>query len=66
VNPRDLPVLSSIIEAGAQDPVFDGLLVVGPLVIAVVAVLGRALLTEGIATVYIVVFVGYVLSRATE
>lgn len=66
MNPRDLPVLSSIIEAGAQDSVFDGLLVVGPLVIAVVAVLGRSLLTEGIAALYVVVFVGYVLSRATE
>ena len=66
MNPRDLPVLSSIIEAGAQDPVFDGLLMLGPILIAVVAVLGRSLLTEAVVAAYIVAFVGYVLYQSVD
>jgi hypothetical protein len=66
MNPRDLPVLSSIIEAGTQDRFFDGLLLLGPLVVTVVAVLGRSRLTESVAAAYLVVFIGYVLYSTVE
>lgn len=49
-------------EVGPDDPVFDALLVLGPLVIAAAAVAGRTLFTLGVAVGYLVslvVYVGY-------
>jgi len=60
---RDLPVLSSVFEAGADDRVFDSLLLVGPLVIGVIILLERSLITETLALAYIAVFVVYTLYR---
>jgi hypothetical protein len=63
VSPSDLPVVSAVFEAGADDRIFDSLLFFGPLVIGLVVVLGRSILTEVIAAAYIAVFVAYVLYR---
>lgn len=65
MNILDLPILSHILESGADDRVFDFLLLVGPLVIALVAALGRTLLTRAIAFAYIGVFVAHILYRST-
>ncbi|PSQ61798.1 MAG: hypothetical protein BRD21_08465 [Halobacteriales archaeon SW_8_66_22] len=62
--PRDLPVVSAVVEAGADDRIFDSLLLIGPLVIGLIVILGRSLVTEAVATVYIATFVGYTLYRA--
>ena len=62
--PRDLPVVSAVIEAGADDRIFDSLLLIGPLVIGLIVILGRSLVTEAVAIVYIATFVGYTLYRA--
>jgi len=50
-------------EAGSSDPVLDGFLLAGPLVVAFVAVLGRAVVTEAVATCYVGGFAGYVVLR---
>ena len=62
--PRDLPVVSAVVEAGADDRIFDSLLLIGPLVIGLIVILGRSLVTEAVAIVYIATFVGYTLYRA--
>ena len=64
--PRDLPVVSAVVEAGADDRIFDSLLLIGPLVIGLIVLLGRSLVTEAVAVVYIAVFVGYTLYRAVR
>ena len=64
--PRDLPVVSAVVEAGADDRIFDSLLLIGPLVIGLIALLGRSFVTEAVAVVYIAVFVGYTLYRAVR
>ena len=61
---RDLPVVSYVFEAGADDRIFDSLLLIGPLVIGLIVLLGRSFVTEAVAVVYIAVFVGYTLYRA--
>lgn len=63
MNIGDLPVVSNVFEAGADDRVFDSLLLIGPLVIGLVIVLGRSLVTEALAVTYIGAFVAYVLYR---
>ena len=63
MKPRDLPVVSHVFESGADDRVFDTLLLVGPLVILMIAGLGRMLLTEALAVAYLTVFVAYVIYR---
>ena len=60
---RNFPVISYVFEAGADDRIFDSLLLVGPLVIGMIVVLDRSLFTEALAVVYIAVFVTYVLYR---
>ena len=62
--PRDLPVVSYVFEAGADDRIFDSLLLIGPLVIGLIVLLGRSFMTGAVAVVYIAVFVGYTLYRA--
>jgi len=59
----DLPIVSTVFEAGADDRVFDLLLLLGPLVIGLVIVLNRSLLTEALGVAYLGVFVTYVLYR---
>jgi len=66
VKPGDLPVVSYVFEAGADNRVFDSLLLLGPLVIGVVVVLDRSLFTEALAAAYIAVFVACVLFRGIE
>jgi len=61
MTPRDLPVVSVVFDAGADDRVFDSLLLVGPLIIALIVALGRSLVTEVVAIAYIAMFVGYTL-----
>ncbi|MFB6075249.1 MAG: hypothetical protein ABEJ89_09570 [Haloarculaceae archaeon] len=54
------PLPPWLAEVGTDDPVFDVLLVAGPLVIALIAVLGRSLPTDALAAAYLLSFVGYV------
>ncbi|QKG94414.1 hypothetical protein EXE43_12730 [Halorubrum sp. SS5] len=63
---RDIPVVSAVLEAGADDRVFDSLLLTGPLVIGLVVVFGRSLVTEAVAIAYIAAFVGYTLYRGVR
>ncbi|GAB7011444.1 hypothetical protein [Halorubrum trueperi] len=63
---RDIPFVSAVLEAGADDRVFDSLLLTGPLVIGLVVVLGRSLVTEAVAIAYIAAFVGYTLYRGVR
>jgi hypothetical protein len=60
---RDLPVVSSVVEAGADDRVFDFLLLAGPLLIGAVVVLDRSLFTGALAVAYLAAFVTYTLYR---
>lgn len=63
---RNVPVVSYVFEAGADDWVFDSLLLVGPLVIGVIIVLERSLFTEALAVAYLAVFVTYVLYQGIQ
>ncbi|QSG11275.1 putative membrane protein [Halapricum desulfuricans] len=60
MNVERIPLIGQVLESGADDRVLDGLLLSGPIVIALIVLLGRNLLTEGIAVTYLLVFVGYV------
>ncbi|WP_323676276.1 hypothetical protein [Halorubellus sp. PRR65] len=66
MRPSKLPVIESVFEAGADDRVFDSLLLLGPLVIVLVVVLGRSVVTEVLALGYIAVFVTYALYRGLQ
>jgi len=58
---RDVPFVGAVIGSGADDRVFDGMLLAGPLVVAIIAVVGRSPLTVALAGIYIAVFLGHVL-----
>lgn len=62
----DVPVISAVFEAGADNRVFDLLLLLGPLVIGLVVVLGRSLVTRVLAVAYISVFVAYALYQGIQ
>ena len=61
---EDVPVVGEIARSGAKDRVFDALLLAGRPLVAIVAALGRSLLTIGLVTAYLVAFVGYTLYKA--
>lgn len=63
---REIPVISYGFDAGADDRVFDSLLLVGPLVIGVVVLLKRSLFTEALAVAYIAVFLTYALYQGVQ
>lgn len=58
---RDLPIFTAVLESGAEDRVFDALLLAGPGIILVIIFGGRSILTTGITIAYLVFFVAYVL-----
>ena len=62
----ELPIVSYVYEAGADNRVFDSLLLLGPLVIGLVVILGRSLVTEILAVVYISVFVIYTMYQGIQ
>lgn len=66
MRPCDLPVVSSVIEAGADDRVLDSLLLGGPLIVGAIVVLERSLLTQALAVAYLVAFVTYTLYQGVR
>ncbi|MFB6121617.1 MAG: hypothetical protein ABEJ68_10925 [Halobacteriaceae archaeon] len=60
MNPEDLPLVAAVVESGADDRLFDALLVGGVLVIAALAVVGRRPVSEAVATLYLVTFLANV------
>lgn len=53
-------------EFGGEDRVFDWLIVAAPLLLFVIAFLGRTLVTKGLAGGYITVFLGYIVYRGVR
>jgi hypothetical protein len=66
MNVRDIPIVGWIRRAGADDPVFDTLLILGPVLVLDIAVTGRSPVTVALATLYLVVFVGTILSKSRD
>lgn len=62
---RDLPILRHLEDVGPSDPVFDILVITGPVVLTTIAVFGRSHGTTALATAYILGFVGYLVWNAT-
>ncbi|SEV84146.1 hypothetical protein [Natrinema salifodinae] len=63
MNVDDVPIVGEILESGAEDRVFDSLLLVGPFLIVLIAIVGRSPITSAIAIAYLLFFVAYVLYR---
>lgn len=60
---QDLPVIGPLFAAGADDPVFDALLLLGPIAILVISFLGRTMVTVAIAVAYTGGFLGYIVYK---
>lgn len=60
----DLPILGPVLDAGADDRIFDGLLLAGPVLVCVLALVGRTTATTAVAAGYLAVFAGYTLYKA--
>ncbi len=62
----EIPFVHQIRDWGPDDRIFDTLLLVGPLVIAVFVLVGRTSVTMGLAATYLVAFVTYVLYKCVH
>lgn len=60
MNPADVPLVGSISRVGTRDRVFDVFLLLGPVIVASIAVVGRNPLTTALAACYVLAFVGHV------
>lgn len=58
-----VPLVGSVVDSGADDRVFDALLLSGPLVLILIAIFGRTLVTTGLAGGYLVLFALYLLYK---
>ncbi|GAA5050079.1 hypothetical protein [Haladaptatus pallidirubidus] len=63
---RDIPLLRHLARFGGQDNVFDLLLLLGPLLIIVIALVGRTVITTGFTVGYILFFFGYLLYKGSR
>jgi hypothetical protein len=63
MNVTDLPIIRQVVESGADDRVYDALVLVGPLVVVGILLLGRNAATVGLAALYVTLFVSYLAYR---
>ncbi|ACV11394.1 conserved hypothetical protein [Halorhabdus utahensis DSM 12940] len=65
-----LPFVSAVLESGADDRIYDGLLLTGPVVILLIPVLETTRFLSGVAKAlaiaYVTAFVAYVLYRGVR
>ncbi|ERH00853.1 MAG: hypothetical protein J07HN6_02482 [Halonotius sp. J07HN6] len=60
------PLLTEVLNAGTDDQVFQALLLVGPVVIALIVLLGRSPITTAIAAGYLGVLVANTLRNGLQ
>lgn len=60
MKPTRIPLVKDVFESGADDRLFDTLLLTGPFLIIFVAVLGRSTVTTALVVAYLLVFVTYI------
>jgi len=58
-----VPIVGDLLDAGADDRVFDALLAAGPVVVAALALLGRGIVTTALAAGYVAVFALYAVAK---
>ena len=56
MNPSDLPLVAWLSRASPGDPVFDALMIIGPVLLVVVAILSRTTVTTTMVGFYIASF----------
>lgn len=66
MKPADLPIIKQVLESGAEDRVYDSLVLTGPVIIAVILLVGRSVVTIGLALLYVTVFVSYLAYRGID
>ena len=59
MTPESLPLIGSVFRTGADDRVFDTLLILGPALLVVIALLGRQSVTIALAAGYVIVFLAH-------
>lgn len=64
--PTEWPLLTAVRDAGTDDSVLQGLLLAGPLVIALIVLLGRSPVTTVLAGGYLVVLLGNTLRNGLQ
>ncbi|ERH05965.1 MAG: hypothetical protein J07HN4v3_01574 [Halonotius sp. J07HN4] len=57
MKPTELPLISTVVNSGTDDPVFQVLLLIGPIVIAVIVLFGRSAVTTVLAGSYLAVLI---------
>lgn len=66
MTPTEWPLLTAVFDAGTDDPVFQGLLLAGPLVIALIVLFGRSPLTTALTGGYLAVLVANTLRNVVQ
>ncbi|MFT4891973.1 MAG: hypothetical protein ACI9YT_002912 [Halobacteriales archaeon] len=59
----ELPIVGEIFAAGSTDPIYDLLMVAGPLLLLVIRVVGREFVTQALVGLYLLSFLAYVVVR---
>jgi hypothetical protein len=66
LKPEDLPLVGALYQFAGRDRGYNALILCGPLLIAVLALLGRSPVTVALAAGYVSAFVLYTLWKSVE
>ncbi|MFC7042260.1 hypothetical protein [Halonotius sp. GCM10025705] len=66
MEPTEWPLLNAVLDAGTDDPVFQGLLIAGPLVIGLIVLLGRSPVMTVLTGGYLAVVVANTLRNVVQ
>lgn len=61
MTPDSLPLIAWLSEASPGDPIFDSLMILGPILLLVVAIVGRTTATNFLVGIYVASFFVYVI-----
>lgn len=60
----EFPVIKHVFESGAEDRIYDSLVIVGPIIVVLIVVTGRSIFTRGLAVSYLLIFCTHLLIKA--
>lgn len=66
LQPEEIPIIGALLQFGERDRGYNVLILCGPLVITLLALLGRSIVTKLLAGGYVTAFVLYTVWKSVE
>lgn len=64
MTPEDIPVLGTLFEVGAKSRLYDAMMLLGPILIVLIAIVGRTEVTTVSAGIFVITLPLYILFQS--